>query len=605
MTLDDVELDPVTGRPVPGGPTREHRIVGPPGTGKTYELARYAARGADLYGSDAVAIASLTKAAAQEIADRVYDGGVDRVGTLHAHAYRGLEQPALAETPDGLRDWNVHVGDVAPTLRLRVGGGLDDGLDFTDGALSSTATEGEQLLADLNARRARMEDPATWPARVAQFADRWNAWKARAGRRDFTDLIELAVDDLPACPGDPAVLLVDEAQDLSLLEFTLARQWGAQATEFIVSGDPDQNLYAWRGADPDAFWHDGAASERVLERSRRVPAAVQAYALDWIRRIPDRRDVTYFPRLADPDDASTPVVAGAVTALPDRATFAQPDPLLPHLARDLDDGRTVMVLASCSYMLEPIARALRDRGIPYHNPYRPKNGAWNPLRGAERIRAFLRPTPVDQGGEGRMWTWDDVRLWLEPVKAKGNLAHGAKALVDWYSAPGRFDADEAPPADLPKLLDLLADEARDPVLDLDLGWWQRALLESHARRYAYPCAVARLRGPEALRDAPRLILGTIHSVKGGEADHVYLAPDLSRAAALQGRHQPAHPTPATVRLFYVAMTRARETLTVLEPAGGDYAALPRPGGGGLVHRRGGKRLAQLARQTLDQQGGTA
>ena len=73
-------------------------------------------------------------------------------------------------------------------------------------------------------------------------------------------------------------------------------------------------------------------------------------------------------------------------------------------------------------------------------------------------------------------------------------------------------------------------------------------------------------GIGALKSAPQVILGTGHSVKGGEADVVYFLPDLSASGSRQweGSRQQRD---AIVRLAYVMMTRARETLVICEPAG--------------------------------------
>jgi superfamily I DNA/RNA helicase len=62
-----------------------------------------------------------------------------------------------------------------------------------------------------------------------------------------------------------------------------------------------------------------------------------------------------------------------------------------------------------------------------------------------------------------------------------------------------------------------------------------------------------------LLERPQVIVGTIHSVKGGEADVVILFPDLSQAGdAAYQRYGP--PRDAVIRTFYVGMTRAREAL---------------------------------------------
>ena len=57
-----------------------------------------------------------------------------------------------------------------------------------------------------------------------------------------------------------------------------------------------------------------------------------------------------------------------------------------------------------------------------------------------------------------------------------------------------------------------------------------------------------------------------NSVKGGEADVVYVFPDLSRAGMREWTGDPEQQA-SVYRLFYVAMTRARDTLVLLRPQG--------------------------------------
>ena len=70
-------------------------------------------------------------------------------------------------------------------------------------------------------------------------------------------------------------------------------------------------------------------------------------------------------------------------------------------------------------------------------------------------------------------------------------------------------------------------------------------------------------GPKALQETPKVIVGTIHSVKGGEADIVYLFPDLSQAGDSQYKRDGA-PRDSVIRVFYVGATRARETLYICQ-----------------------------------------
>jgi len=79
----------------------------------------------------------------------------------------------------------------------------------------------------------------------------------------------------------------------------------------------------------------------------------------------------------------------------------------------------------------------------------------------------------------------------------------------------------------------------------------------------FPAAAALAGGREALEESPRVIVGTIHSVKGGEADVVFLFPDISPAGdAAYQKHGP--PRDSVIRLFYVGMTRARHTLYICQ-----------------------------------------
>jgi superfamily I DNA/RNA helicase len=97
-------------------------------------------------------------------------------------------------------------------------------------------------------------------------------------------------------------------------------------------------------------------------------------------------------------------------------------------------------------------------------------------------------------------------------------------------------------------------------------------MASFHSRVQFPCEIALQHGPSALTETPQVVVGTIHSVKGGEADVVYLFPDLSKAGSAEyQRFGP--PRDAVIRLFYVGMTRARETLYVCPPESSLFATI--------------------------------
>ncbi len=77
--------------------------------------------------------------------------------------------------------------------------------------------------------------------------------------------------------------------------------------------------------------------------------------------------------------------------------------------------------------------------------------------------------------------------------------------------------------------------------------------------WPYTIRVVRAFGVE---ESPRVILGTIHSVKGGEADDVVLFPDLSPAGYAEYASNAYRDR--ILRLFYVGMTRTRDRLMLCE-----------------------------------------
>ena len=408
---------------------------------------------------------------------------------------------------------------------------------------------GDELKALYQIMRSRMQVP-TPESDVGRFAKTWTEWKQANGLMDFTDLIETCLRDTSAAPGGPDVLYVDEAQDLDLLEMTLIRKWATAAGHLVAVGDPDQAIYIWRGADPSAFStpQTQTATTHVLEQSYRIPKEVHSHVVSWIDRTPNRKRISYQPRDAD----------GVFKRI--EATFKFPETALKDAEQYLSDGRTVMFLASCSYMLGNLIDALKRTGTPFWNPHRRSNGAWNPLQrransttAADRIIAFLSMS------ETSYWTAEDIYRWSNALKLSGIITGGGRQRIKDL----RDDSDGSVPWN--EINDLLTQPAMDAALSGDLDWYEEALLSSKRQPALFPLAIARQRGTTALREQPQVVVGTIHSTKGSEADIVYVFPDISRAGMTEWVGSPEQRA-SVFRLFYVGMTRAKETLIICNPA---------------------------------------
>jgi superfamily I DNA/RNA helicase len=72
--------------------------------------------------------------------------------------------------------------------------------------------------------------------------------------------------------------------------------------------------------------------------------------------------------------------------------------------------------------------------------------------------------------------------------------------------------------------------------------------------------IALLRRGEKFNGDPRIVVSTIHGSKGGEADNVIVFSDLTPAADKQMRDDPDD----IHRVFYVAVTRAKENLFIID-----------------------------------------
>jgi DNA helicase-2/ATP-dependent DNA helicase PcrA len=408
---------------------------------------------------------------------------------------------------------------------------------------------GDYWLGELNRHRGMMQPVDEWPAELQEFGAKWSCYKASNRLVDFCDLIEIASRDIRVAPGCPDVIFADEAQDLNPMQLALVRRWGEEAQYFVVAADDDQTIYSWCGASPDAVLDPPIPEDHkiILKQSHRVPQTVHARANRLIHQVSRRQEKDYHPR---PEAGSYEQISGGYKSPEYR--------ILKTLMQHLERGQKVMLLASCSHLLHPLIAVLRQQGVPFHNPFRKSEGFWNQLRhgrngsSVNRILALLAPYP---------WTVRDLKLWTEWLSPKGTLRPGAKEEIQACD-----DSLELTTEHLNQFFEAAAFEsllAASADCAHLIRWWSRRVAPTFHGRVQFPVAAALAGGRGALEDPPRVIVGTIHSVKGGEADVVYLFPDLSPAGDTAYRKH-GRQRDSVIRLFYVGMTRARHTLYVCQ-----------------------------------------
>lgn len=313
-------------------------------------------------------------------------------------------------------------------------------------------------------------------------------------------------------------------------------------------------IYNFTGATPEAFIMPEIPEDRkrVLDQSYRVPKAVQQLAEKTIQRVSYRQAKEYKPRDEE----------GRIRNLD--TTTKSPGELVDDIEKQVSvNNKTCMVIASCSYMLSNTIAMLKKEGIPFSNVYRPNRGDWNPLSPSkgistkDRIIAFLNPQGPDPFQNGmHLWTPEQLASWLELIKVKGILNNGYKKKLQ--ELPEDISMEKY--TDL--LLEAFDPEKLEQAVKLDSRWLFENMTAQKRKTAEFPLNV--MDKKRDFKDAPRLTIGTIHSVKGGQADVVYLFPDLSINAA-RGYTSNSENRDSVIRQFYVGITRAKEELVLLGP----------------------------------------
>ncbi|MEU8617126.1 UvrD-helicase domain-containing protein [Streptomyces sp. NPDC048623] len=255
----------------------------------------------------------------------------------------------------------------------------------------------------LNAFARRVGRP-DWGAAAGFLAEYLDVMDLQ-GVLDYTELVHRAVLlTESAAPGTlPSydAVFVDEYQDTDPAQVRLLRGLTAgSAAPVVAFGDPDQSIYAFRGADVNGILDFPATfggAVRVLDTSRRSGAALLAATRLLTQRMP-------LPRL--PADrvrahrALTPVRDGGraeVHTYPTPST--ETDNIADLLRRaHLEDGipwHDMSVLTRSATPLPSLRRALTAAGIPVET-----DAADTPLRHEPAVAPLLLALRAVAGGAG-------------------------------------------------------------------------------------------------------------------------------------------------------------------------------------------------------------
>ena len=491
-----------------------YRIFGPPGTGKTTTLLNMVDKALNEgIPSTDIAFLAFTRKAASEARERAAarfkldpQKELPYFRTLHSLAYHMLS----------LRDSQIMQKEHFDELSIKVGYTLNI-QKVSDQDDIGVVTSDHPILQLVNLSRLKKTNlrkeynlsscSHEWHE-VDYISRAYSEYKTANGLLDYTDMLEkFAKEAVQYCPRF-ALCFLDEAQDLSPLQWDIAHAIDERSKRMYCAGDDDQAIYRWAGADVDHFINLTGDAE-ILEQSYRIPAEVHKVASRISSRIYKRFPKVYRPRK--------------------EAGHVQKIYSLDEI--DLRDG-TWLIMAQANYMLTPVAEELKNNGYLFE-----RNGH----------RSISEKISMAVNGWEQMRKGNDIDVTT------------AQAIYDYMSGNGirvargfkRFsdlDADKMFSIDILQLQygliatkDMIWHEAMDKLPKVDVVY-----------------ITSLLRRGEKFNATPRIKLSTIHGTKGGEADNVVIYTDLSTAAQKE-MGDDIH------RVFYVGVTRTKNSLYIVEP----------------------------------------
>ena len=575
------------------------RLFGGPGSGKTTALldrveAILEAESADVRD---VLVVSYTRAAAAEIRERLAERiGVSprslqgNVCTMHAKAYELLD---------------LSRGDVV---------GEDDkeafceeyGVEFEDqhgGAGHRTArstTVGNKIIAtsqwlqrterdvadwydvpfqwdveevrlppeeDPNAQQGNKYTP-TWPSDddridVPETIRAWRGYKGDNGVVGFADMLERVTQRSLVPSVD--YLVIDEFQDITTLQYTVFEGWTPHVETALIAGDDDQVVYAWQGADPDLLLDTAVGEDVVLPNSYRLPSEILNVVNAEIRHIDKRQEKDLRPRKE----------GGTVEAIE--------SPSMLELVRNVrytieDDEGDVMCLFRARYQMFDFIDEFIDHGIPF--TMLTDGRMWT-----DRVRDYV--SAVEKIESGDPVTGLEARRLADMLQESAFGTRDREALYDVIEdREAAADTDDAAEIEIPAdeidgRVPFMPDTASADDMVRKVTSFQRSSIGAY------------FEGDYQGTDHDRVRVGTIHSAKGREADHVFVATDLTEKVVeqmvasvddltdvdgVEEFTKSTSPVPVLTdnerRVFYVGMSRARERLVIMEDLVSGAPTLP-------------------------------
>jgi len=421
---------------------------------------------------------------------------------------------------------------------------------------------------DENAQTGNKYTP-TWPSSDDRFdipeaIRAWRSYKGDHGLVGFADMLE-RVSQRSLVP-NVDYLVIDEFQDITTLQYDVYEEWKPHMESVLIAGDDDQVVYAWQGADPDLLLNTEVTEDVILPNSYRLPSQVLKVVQQEVGHIENRQEKDLKPRKE----------GGSVEAVQSPSMLD----VVRNVKRTIEttEDDTVMVLFRARYQLFEFIDEFIGNGIPF-------KALTDQRLWTDRLSDYVNAVEALESG-------DDITA-LEARRLADMLQESAFGTNERSEFRDIIeDVEEDAETEDSTEIEVAADAVRDVIPFLP-GPASAADMLRKVTRYQRKSVDAYFRGDYRGMDPSRVRVGTIHSAKGREADHVFLGTDLTEkvveqmAATATEAEMPdgleeftrqTNPVPLVTdnerRVFYVGMSRARERLVLLQDVISGAPTLP-------------------------------
>jgi len=530
------------------------KVYGPPGTGKTTSVVRDLKSFSNL---SEVVVVSLTRATKKAFLDSCQKLGIDfprgNCRTMHSWCYRSVQEKQ-SDADSKLQIVEVNPAIFKVCMKDVFGAEVEDvEVEDLTNFLEEMQYSSEPAIA---LWQAMAKVKTTWDltipfykhlekfvlkegrdfgvTEVSYFVRKlkeYEKWKKENDVLDFTDFLLQAVTGKVnpfESVSKKSMLIIDEIQDLYPLAFRVFQKYADQFSTVVVAGDDDQTIYSFAGANPELFL-ELPGSEVVLDQSYRLPQKIYEYALKIIRKNKLRKEKQFYPCPRK----------GIVDTI-----------FYENLVEFLEGNkRDTLILARTNYVVQEYVQLLEENDVPY-KPILSNVKVSEKVPRALQIHELLRTgkeLPEDLKSSKYL-----EKLLDEVVYKYVRVRMGVKQLKKEQKEKIREAFLKRDPALAGKFSFTVRELLTKRLEDVAVKWDKKVILNWRRK-------LPKLE--EWLN--PKVKVGTIHSAKGLEAERVFVDPRITQR--IEEEVRTTEGLEAERRVWYVACTRAKEELYVVDP----------------------------------------